>query len=56
MICVGEIEIRKKKINVDSIVWKIYKMVKNDNLIKENVVSKNCFCMLCFIFVYIFNE
>lgn len=44
MNCVGEIEIRKKKINVDSIVWKIYKMVKIDNLIKENVVSKNCFC------------
>lgn len=30
-------------------------MVKIDNLIKENVVSKNCFCMLCFIFVYIFS-
>lgn len=50
---VGEIEIRKKKINVDSIAWKIHKMVKIDNPIKENVVSKNCFCMLRFTLVYI---
>lgn len=27
-------------------------MVKIDNPIKENVVSKNCFCMLRFTLVY----
>lgn len=31
-------------------------MVKIDNPIKENVVSKNCFCMLRFTLVYISNE
>lgn len=31
-------------------------MVKIDNPIKENVVSKNCFCMLRFILVDISNE
>lgn len=31
-------------------------MVKIDNPIKENVASKNCFCMLRFILVDISNE